>query len=195
MFSIICVSLFSIIFSIASSNPIPDNNSFNQIDLFEMKSFNSEPAFTAEKIRNCIASGKNYCEIQYSNEYKKSIKQLLGNETMNSFQKPSSIDNSMCATTKVIVHPTFAQDETGEWIHVVNQDQLRQSIEIEICLSAILPNYFNNLELLSRRDELVPLCVSFNRTFQLYSLVNNTIQVKNFSFPSVCSVGLYATFD
>lgn len=194
MFGAVKISFFAIVVSLVASNPISSSNSIDENNLIEVNHIEKELPFSADMIRECKRSGKSYCEIQYTNEFKRTIKQLLANKTMDSLQKPSKVDDSMCASSKGLIYPTFAQDVTGEWAFVINQDQLRQSVEIEVCLSS-LPRYVSSLDFRSKRDELLPFCVPVNRIFRLYSIVNDTIQIKKFSFPSLCTVGLYATLE
>lgn len=202
MLALIRFGLLAIVLRVAESNPIPLSVSLDRNYLLKANNIKSEP-FSAGEIRECIASGKNYCESPYTSGYRKMIEQLLRrpdktNSRMFWLRKSSSSSSAhargtspVCSSSKMVIRPTFARDVTDNWIPIVNQDQFRQSVEIEFCDGD--DAFLSAAGKLGLADGLgrigyEPKCVQFNEASPMVGVVNGTLQFRYFSFPSGCSV-------
>lgn len=157
-------------------------------------------------LEECMRSGQQFCEDHsvelISNEF---IESILGKPENQMFMKffrdpndsktaiqnrfgsrPQGVVIPLCETRQSVTYPTYARDFNGEYSAIINNNNYKQPVHLEICTSSEVNPYWQPV---NHNHKII--CSQVYQTYQLLGPANEneqTFNLKTFDVPSLCKI-------
>ncbi|XP_058792972.1 protein spaetzle isoform X2 [Phymastichus coffea] len=120
-----------------------------------------------------------------------SVSDSVPDDISNRMNGPSE-DNSLCDSYEKIVFPKSAESKSKEWFFIVNQDNFRQGVRVEICgnensVCDMFDGFYEGYKTICKQKYIYRQLVALSR--------NGQMKPETFRFPSSCCCHIKFTGD